>query len=1129
VRRQDEGEESQALGEGEEVDMSRRYASVPFALCALVLAALCVPGSAVAEVARPQWTVTAFSNPTNLAPGGKGIYRVYVQNTGGAPSDGEPVSVTDVLPEHLKAAGEATGLFYETHRYLSTEPLSCAGLTCTYSGVVGIDVIFQLEIPVEVVAGARETETNVVTVSGGGAPEVLRETPTVISVKPAGFGIAPGSFATALSSTQAGGHPDLTTVLAYTTVGEDRVVGNPREGGEVLPPGFVGDLADEPKCDLSGFSAETDGALHCSPSTIVGTVTLYIGAEPGQNQPNVLPLLNLSTNPGEIAKLGFSFIRYGIQATVSLIPGTYGVRTSFAKINDLAGAVHGISLTVWGVPSEHRHDLMRGLRCSEYGCSFYSTETEGGDSKGHNYLEGAPAEDLPLKFPEGQPVTTPPIPYLTSPTDCTVGPLQATLYANSWEEPAPTVGVASPLGPMTGCGLLEFAPAIAAAPDTASADTPAGFTFGVSMGQEGLLNSSVTSEADIENTTVTLPEGIAINPGQANGLGACQESQEELNAEAPPACPSDSKVGTVEIETPVLRDKLDGNVYVLQSNPPDLKLLVAPEDPPDGIYVKFVGDVHLNEATGQLVTTFERTPQLPFSKLKFNFSGGAQAALTTPTNCGTYTTSGVFTPWNGEANVFVNNSFAVESGTGGAACPTSPLPFTPRMIAGATTDQAGGYTHFSLLLQRVDDQQRISRLQFKTPEGLLGMIAKVPLCGEPQASTGDCPEASQIGHTVVEAGPGPYPLDVPQPGEPPAPIYLTGPYEGAPYGLDIVVPLHVGPFVLKTQVVRARIEVDPLTSQLTITTGTLPEFIDGVPADLRDIDAVIDRPEFMFNPTSCAPQSFSGTAYGFEGGQYPIESHFQMGSCRSLLFKPNFTVSTSGKTSRKDGASLDARIVYPVGNLGANQASSQSNIKRVRVELPKQLPSRLSTLQKACTERVFQENPADCPAASKIGQARAITPVLPVPLNGPAIFVSNGGAKFPELVVVLQGYGVTIDLHGETFISAAGITSSTFNNIPDVPIASFELYLPEGPDSALSANANLCKSKLVMPTEFVAQNAAVIQQNTKIAVAGCAKATKASKARRARNARRTRDAGNARRARKARTASSHGNGEGRGK
>ena len=226
-------------------------------------------------------------------------------------------------------------------------------------------------------------------------------------------------------------------------------------------------------------------------------------------------------------------------------------------------------------------------------------------------------------------------------------------------------------------------------------------------------------------------------------------------------------------------------------------------------------------------------------------------------------------------------------------------------------------------------------------------------------------------------------------------------------------------------------------------------------------------------------------------------------------------LSPASRTSRADGASIDAKLLEP--NVGGQPIlatnGGQANIARVKVELPKALPSRLTTLQKACTAQVFEANPANCPSASLVGYARATTPLLPVQLTGPAYFVSHGGEAFPSLIVVLQGYGVRVDLIGATFISKQGITSSTFGAVPDVPVSSFELYLPEGPYSALAANGNLCSKKLVMPTEMVAQDGQVIKQSTPIGITGCAKAkakkkAKASKTRaRARRARRLRVAG----------------------
>lgn len=912
---------------------------------------------------------------------------------------------------------------------------------------------------------------------------------TAATTTPFGFGftafqsaftIAPdgalGRVGNAEIDTQAGTHPDEAVFYGSFHVNPESElpIAEAREVLVNLPPGLVADPTVTPRCTREQLDNGTLG--ECPADTQVGILTAHLAKFVEVS----LPMYNMIPPANEPAQLGLVFegSRQFFNASVRT-NGDDGISVRVPNIIEYA--ITNFVVRIWGFPASASHDNER--EGTGVGCG-HAAFTPGYDCP----------SDTPLK------------PFWTMPTACG-GPLTTTAIADAWghetelaEVHFETESEGLPFG-YTGCEHLRFTPSISIAPDSADAETPAGLSVELKEPQEGIGEPVGTSQSDIKTTTVVLPQGIAINPGAAAGLAACQLSEDGVGTTGPPHCPTASKLGTVSFTTPLLEESVEGNVYLLQSSPPNLELLLSAYAA--GTYVKLVGNVTLDKS-GQATATFTEIPQLPVSSARISFGGGPKAALITPARCGMYGTTSDFTPWSTPfvADASSIDTFAIEAGPGGAPC-TSQLPFTPALNAGSTSDQAGGYTGFSMLLQREDGQQQISSLQFKTPEGLLGKISSVTLCEEPQAALGDCPAASQIGHTIVGAGPGAFPLFLPEPGQPPAPIYLTGPYEGAPYGLAVAVPVIAGPFNLGVTVVRARIEIDPHTSRLTITFNpeTLPTILDGIPTDIRDIDAVLDRPEFMFNPTSCAPMSFTGTAYSTEGASAPLSSHFQVGSCRSLKFDPNFKVATQGRTSRTNGASLTVKLVYPTGALGANQASSQSNLGMVKVELPKQLPARLTTLQKACLANVFEANPAACPSASVVGKARVLTPVLSVPLTGPAYFVSHGGEAFPTLVVVLQGAGVTIDLVGTTHIKGQ-ITSSTFENIPDVPIGLFELVLPEGPHSALTTAGSLCGQTLEMLSEFTAQDDAVIVRDTKLSVGGCPRKSHKPK-KRMRRARRT--------------------------
>jgi hypothetical protein len=643
-----------------------------------------------------------------------------------------------------------------------------------------------------------------------------------------------------------------------------------------------------------------------------------------------------------------------------------------------------------------------------------------------------------------------------------------------------------PLG-LTGCNRLTFEPSIGVTPDGQAGSTPTGLTVDVHVPQDASLNPTGDAEATVRDTTVTLPAGVALNPAGADGLSSCGLGEVGLETPEPVTCPESAKVGTVEIKTPLLPNPLVGAAYLAQQDANPFGSLVAlyivAHDPVSGVLVKLAGQVTPDPVTGQLVSTFKETPQLPFEDLYVNFFGGSRAPLGTPALCGAYTTTASIAPWSGNAPADSSSTFDITSGPNGSPC-ADPLPFDPSLTSGSTNIQAGAFTQFTMTMSREDGNQNLDAIKLHMPEGLIGSLSGVKLCGEAEANAGTCGPGSLIGHTTVSVGLGGNPYTV-NGGE----VFVTGPYQGAPFGLSIVNPAKAGPFDLGKVVVRAKIEVDPTTSALTITTDSsgpyaIPQIIDGIPLEIKHVNVTIDRSRFTFNPTNCTPTAITGALTSSEGASSALSVPFQVTNCATLKFAPQFGVSTSGKTSKAGGASLDVKLTYP-------QGEGQANIAKVKVELPKQLPSRLTTLQKACTEAAFDSNPESCPAASRVGQAFATTPILAGGLAGPAYFVSHGGAKFPELIVVLKGEdGVTVDLHGETFISKAGITSSTFASVPDVPVGSFELKLPQGQYSALAANGNLCKSKLVMPTEFVAQNGATIHQRTKLAVTGCPKAKK---------------------------------------
>jgi NHL repeat len=898
--------------------------------------------------------------------------------------------------------------------------------------------------------------------------------------------------------TRAGGHPyELRTAFSINwseNVGGARLVGgdhpeevptgNLRNVINELPAGLIGNPSATPKCTRAEVIK-----FKCSGAAQVGRITINEAALSGSgfHGEYPAPIYNVVPPRGVAAEFDANILQHvTIHIDARLRSGgDYGVTAESATNTALTG-ISEVLVHFWGVPAEPSHDAER--------------ECPAPSGVG-NYR--------PCSANEPQPK-----PFLRNPTSC-AGPLTTVLAVDSYQAPGLFDEHTLPLAAITGCDKVPFTPRIEAAPSSDVADSPSGLSFDLHVSQPE--EAQGVGESDVRNASVTFPMGLAINPSSADGLAACSEAQvgftgfAELNKASEPGvrtpqftplpaqCPDASKLGSVTVKTPLLDHPLPGAIYIAKQgeNPFGslLAVYIAIYDPVTGVVVKLPGEVRADPQTGQLTTTVDQDPQVPFEDFEIKLFEGPRAALTTPATCGSFTTGSVLSPWSGGTPASPSSSFEVVSGAGGAACPTSmaQVPMAPSFSAGTFTPIAGSYSPLVLKVGREDGSQQLQSLNVTLPEGLLGKIAGVAQCpqaaieaaqargglGEarPELEHPSCPSDSEIGTVNVGAGSG-APLYVG------GRAYLAGPYESAPFSVVVITPATAGPFDLGTVVVRSALFIDPHTVRVTVKSDPFPTMLDGIPLDIRSISVQATRPGFTLNPTSCEKMAVVGTIASTQGAQANVSSPFQVGGCNNLPFKPSFTASTNGRASKADGASLTVQV---------NARPGDANVSKVEVQLPLQLPSRLTTLQKACTETQFNSNPAGCPVASRVATATVHTPLLNAPLSGPVYFVGHGGAAFPDLVMDLQSEGVMIMLVGHTEIKR-GITYSRFESVPDAPFTSFELAAPQGPDSILaanvpaSANHSLCGQTLSMPTTLTAQNGLVLNQKTKIQVTGCARA-----------------------------------------
>jgi hypothetical protein len=834
--------------------------------------------------------------------------------------------------------------------------------------------------------------------------------------------------------TQAAGHPNW-GITKFTMKASGGNAGEALRRIRVdVPPGLAADpQAPMPKCSIAQFNSNPKG---CPASSEVGTTEMEATLEVVSGIPLTLPTLtgtvyNLEAPTGLPLDFGIDVEPAGELVTPVhlLLEGHVDWSGDYHEYFEINEVPREAGATVLG------NTVNRPLRVLMSKLNFNGRA-------GGNFLT---------------------LPSICSST--TTSHLELESYAGEIAH----METHTPVG-VEGCGEVPFRPTAAVTPETAASDQPDGVTAEVKAPQN--TGGGEINTADIRDAHVTLPEGLTLDPSAAHGLATCAPGQIGIGTTNPVTCPAGSKVGTVTIETDLPPGSLAGGVYLGDpgggpiTGPPFTIYLDA--ESVYGVSVRLKGSVNADPNTGRLEATFTENPQLPFSDLILKFNGGARAPLANPLPCGSGQVQALFTPYTGGAPALSSTPFVT------AGCP-SPLPFALTQSTQSSSANAGAYTSYTLDLARSDGQQYLSRVSTTLPAGLLGAIPSVTLCAEPQAQAGTCSSASELGKARVTAGAGSEPYEFS------GPVFLTGPYDGAPYGLSIPIAATAGPFDFGTVVTRAAITVDPHTARVSVTTpspgapGALPSIVAGVPVRLKTLAVAVNRPSFLFNPTSCGPLASETTLTSTFGATQGLSSPFAVDDCAALAFKPSFKVSTAAKTSKANGAGLQVNLV---------QAAHQANIRSVFVQLPKQLPARLTTLQKACPQATFAVNPRICPSGSLVGGATVTTPVLPGKLSGPAYLVSHGGAAFPDLDLILEGDGVQVILTGNTNIKH-GITTSTFATIPDVPVSSFTLSLPTGAHSALAANGNLCTSKLVMPTTITAQNGAQLKQSTTISVTNC--------------------------------------------
>jgi hypothetical protein len=842
------------------------------------------------------------------------------------------------------------------------------------------------------------------------------------------------------ASQQAGAHPfQVTTTFTVPTDAQNLPYESVRNLSVDLPVGLVGNPTAVPTCNEQQLADRG----RCPWSSQVGYISLLAPSSGSGSGPAPLyyfPIYNMKAPEGVPALFGFFAINVTVHLEAVVRSGSdYGITITVRDLPQTLAWTES-TVTFWGVPADPSHDGLRGAGPAPFGdgCLWYFAGPSGS-------LCPSQASRVPL---------------LTNPAACSVT-AAAVARLDSWQSTgvfdiarSNSHGTDGEPG-ITGCERLPFAPTVTARPAVRTAGSPAGFSVKVHVPQSD--NPDGLATATLKKAVVTLPKGVSVSPSSADGLGACSTAQIRLNDGSMPDCPDNAKIGTVTVDTPLLDDPLTGSIYLAKqgSNPFNSLLAIYLVASGDGVVVKLAGHVEPDPVTGQLKTTFDNNPQLPFSDFTLTFKDGPRAALANPRTCGDYTTTAELTPWGEGPVVTATDGFTIDTNCSHG--------FKPSFDAGTTNPAGGATTSFTMNMGRSDTDDELSTVSMTMPPGLLGNLKDISLCGESAAAAGTCGNASRIGTTTVGSGPGVNPFHLG------GAVYLTGPYKGAPFGLSIMVPAIAGPFNLGVVVVRAALSVDPKTAAITVVADPLPTILQGIPLRLRDVNVTIDRPGFMFNPTNCAPSQITGTIGSTSGTKVPVASRFQAANCASLGYKPSLTMALSGKGQTTDGK-------HP--KLTAHLATrlSDANTRKVTAKLPLALALDPDNANGLCEPEEVAVN--KCPAKSIVGLAKAVS-ILHEPLSAPVYFVHGFRidpkskrkiATLPKLYIPLAGEGVRIDVNASSEVIDERLVT-TFDGLPDAPLRSFDLTINGGKHGVLTVSGtDICKANQETDVDLTGQN-----------------------------------------------------------